>query len=647
MKLDRAATILLCLVFTVACGPSAAASRGPLRETPDSMVSGAAVSTEAVVGEPQMVYHVAIDGSDANPGTAEAPFASLQHARDVVRGVNAAMTGPITVYIHSGTHFLSEPIAFGEADSGQNGFEITYRAAEGEMPVFSGGVSVTGWNPVPASSLWKAVLGDVSGFRQMYVNGTRARRAASEEAVTGLRFVEGSVSPRDGIQMAPGVLPDLARPADLELHWIYDWKDMRLLARDIDVNADGSKTIWMRQPELANALVMATWNNNTHYWYPKPEVPFYLENAFELLDRPGEWYFNAATSELFYMPRPGEDLLTAEVIIPQTETLLRVAGRAGPHDVHDLVFDGLAFRYAGWTRPSEEGAIANQAQHHLGINGGAEYMTPGHVEVGFARDVRFTRCRFEHLGGLGLYLGSNTTKVRVEGSLFQDISDGAIAVGHFDHAYIEPNSPTRPASNNLIANNLVHSVGVEYWGAAAITAYYANGLSVRHNEISDSANSGIAVGWGWAENPDSTTSHDNVVESNLLTDLSQRSRDAGGVYMLGQQPASKVERNVIRRMKNDYACLYPDAGSAFIAFRDNVCDSAPYWLHLHTQSIHDINISNTYTNSGYSANRGTDIVVSGTVFVNGQDWPPEAKAIIESAGLEPPYEYLHEWLGTS
>ena len=37
----------------------------------------------------QATYYVAPDGDDANPGTITAPFKTLQHARDVVRTVNA------------------------------------------------------------------------------------------------------------------------------------------------------------------------------------------------------------------------------------------------------------------------------------------------------------------------------------------------------------------------------------------------------------------------------------------------------------------------------------------------------------------------------------------------------------------------------
>jgi hypothetical protein len=600
-------------------------------------------------GEEAFHFHVSVDGNDANPGTADAPFATIEHARDVVRAVNATMTGPIVVEIHGGTYALEDPLLLEEVDSGQNGYDVIYRATEGELPVLSGGIRVTGWEADAGGKIWKTTLGDTKLFRQMYVGGVRGRRAASEEPVLGIRFVAGDFSDRDGIEMRASVLPELARPSDLELHWVYDWKDMRLLVRDIETLEGGTRVAWMRQPAFSTALWMGTFDNNTHYWYPKPDVPFYLENALELLDQPGEWYFNADTHELFYWPRTGEDLARAEVIIPQTERLLEIAGGAIGHEVHNLAFEGLAFEYAGWTRPSEFGAIGNAALMMLETPGGAPVMVPGNVRVTSARDVRFEGCRFEHLGAVGLHLYNNVARVTVEGNLFHDISSGAIAVGHKDHAYITAPLVEMAPDDNRLANNLIADVGAEYWGSPGLTAYYTSRLNVAHNQISDVPNSGISVGSGLAGKLDSTTAHDNLVEANLVEDFATRARDAGGVYANGQQPGTVVAGNVIRRMENDYACFYADSGSAFMRWENNVCDQAPNWLWLIQPTglmggQHDNLIVNTFTNVGSFGLMGKRNVVEGLVQVDGQAWPPEAQAIIDNAGLEPEYTYLLDWL---
>ncbi|MCJ7435078.1 MAG: right-handed parallel beta-helix repeat-containing protein, partial [Anaerolineales bacterium] len=279
-----------------------------------------------------------------------------------------------------------------------------------------------------------------------------------------------------------------------------------------------------------------------------------------------------------------------------------------------------------------------------GLDGYDSAMTPAHVQVNSAHDIRFTGCRFEHLGAVGLHLNNNVFQTTVQGNLFHDISDAAIVVGHWEHAYITDPSIQTASHDNLIANNLIQTVGVEYWGAPAITAYYVNNLHIVHNEISNVPYTGISVGWGWSSTTDSTTSHDNHIANNLITDLLQRARDGGGIYTLGQQPGTMIEENIIRRAKRDYACLYPDEGSAFMTLKNNVCDSAPEWLHLWTASIHDIQIVNSFTNVKAITNNGVDIQIENTVYINEQEWPPEAQAIIDNAGLEPAYSYLHDWL---
>src|SRR5207244_1025013 len=46
-------------------------------------------------------------------------------------------------------------------------------------------------------------------------------------------------------------------------------------------------------------------------------APYYVENVFEALDRPGEFYYHRASGRIYYLPRLGEDMTTAEVIMPR------------------------------------------------------------------------------------------------------------------------------------------------------------------------------------------------------------------------------------------------------------------------------------------------------------------------------------------
>ncbi len=608
-------------------------------ETPKASTMSQTQSSETATQKTvtiQSTIHISPNGDDSNPGTAEEPLATIEKARDIIREFNTDMQESISVILHDGIYFIDEPIRFSENDSGRNGFDIIYQANENEEPIISGGIRISGWESVPETNLWKTTLPDVNIFRQLYVNGKRAQRAVSQTQLTGTGWVPGEFSDRDGISITSSLIPNFSRPQDLELHWINDWKDMRLLVKDVEDNQNGVTTIWMRQPYYELALKM-------EQWIPKYNVPFYIENAFELLDEPGEWYFNNDTKDLYYWPQTDERIENTNFIIPQTEKLLEISGDGIGQEVHNLRFEGLTFQYGSWTRASDIGTFGWQAQNLIVNHYGASEMSLAHVQLNSAYDINIERCRFEHLGGVGLHLNNNVYDITVEGNLFSDISDAAIVIGHWDHNFID--QPDEKEPNNIrVANNLIKDVGVEYWGAPAITAYYVNNVDIIQNDISNVPYTGISLGWGWSFHLESTTCHDNYVAANLITDAAQIARDAGGIYTLGQQPGTLIEENVVRRMKNDYACLYTDEGSAYITLQHNVCDNTPEWMSAWINTIHDIHYLDNFANTFNMRNNGTDITIENTTYISGQSWPDEAQQIIENAGLESPFMYLYDWL---
>src|SRR4051794_30978841 len=138
--------------------------------TPLAMSTPASAATQAT-------YYVAPGGNDANAGTITAPFKTVEHARDVVRTVNANMTGDIYVYVRGGNYQVSSTIEFTPSDSGTNGYRIVYAAYQNEKPVLDGGVQVTGWTQ-HSGNIWKAPLNRSNKLRALYVNGKRAFMAS-------------------------------------------------------------------------------------------------------------------------------------------------------------------------------------------------------------------------------------------------------------------------------------------------------------------------------------------------------------------------------------------------------------------------------------------------------------------------------------
>jgi hypothetical protein len=140
-------------------------------------VTAAIISQMPASAATQATFYVAPTGNDSNPGTITSPFRTLQHARDVVRTVNANMSGDINVFLRGGTYPVSSTIDFGSGDSGTNGFRVIYSAFPNETPVLEGGVQVTGWTQ-HSGNIWKAPLDRANKLRSLYVNGKRAFMAS-------------------------------------------------------------------------------------------------------------------------------------------------------------------------------------------------------------------------------------------------------------------------------------------------------------------------------------------------------------------------------------------------------------------------------------------------------------------------------------
>jgi len=633
--LGTTTTAIPTISVTPTLGPTPAEQK-PLEET---STRNDLPAIQVVNGQKEIEIHVAITGSDNNLGSAADPLATIAEAQRRIRLINKEMQGPIIVIIHGGTYVLSSPLEFLKNDSGQNGFQVIYEAADGETPILSGGIQVNGWQKSPDSPLWTMTLPpDTQPFRQLYINGKKAQRAVADNTIIGLGYAKGDFSDRDGIIVSTSSIPDLSNAHDLELHWIDDWNDMRLKVDHIEKNKDGTTTLWMLQPYYSYAMSMGS---NDHPWYPGYNKPFRVENTLTLLVKPDEWYYDSTSHILYYWPKEGEDITNAQVILPQYQTLVSFKGINPGDEVHDITLKGLTFAYANWNRASLVGTYGDQAQDL--ITGGEDVMTPAHLEFSSAKEITLTGNQFIHLGAVAIHLGNNTSAININGNLFYDTADAAIVLGTWQDAYLTNPNQVQP-QKITISDNLIDSAGSEYWGAAGINAYYVAKITLSHNEISHLPYSGISLGWGWSYTDDSTTCKNNTISNNLITDITQIARDGGGIYTLGPIPGTTVQGNVVRRMKGDYSCLYPDAGSAYITYTDNVCDSTREWLYAWSNTIHDLKVSGTYTNVSKLVNQSLNSSVESPILVTGQQWSEEAQTIMKSAGLEPDYSYLHDWL---
>ena len=553
-------------------------------------------------------------GSDFNDGTRQSPKATLtsalRQAREWRRTEDNRIQGGITIYMEGGTYAFHEPVFIRPEDSGTKESPTTIRSVGDEKVILSGGISINGWKK--QGKVWVADVPVFNGrpldFRQLWVNGKKAVRARDVEDFEKMNRI-CSVDEKNEILYVPAVsirrLIDnkgnlKAKYAEMVLHQMWCVANLRI--RSVEVQGD-SAAIRFHQPESRIQF--------EHPW-PRPMVTtdghnsaFYLTNARELQDVPGEWYHDIDARKVYYYPREGEKMQEAEVIVPAVETLVRVEGTLDRPVCH-IRFEKITFSYTTWMRPSEKGHVPLQAGMYLTDgyridpkmqrnylnhpldNQGWLGRPAAAVRVVAARQIDFERCRFEHLGSTGLDYEEAVQGGVVCGCLFRDIAGNGLLVGSFSPAAHETHLPYDPADRREVCtqqhiNNCYFTeIGNEDWGCLAIAAGYVGDVNIEHNEISEVPYSGISLGWGWTQTVNCM--RNNRVHANLIHHYAKHMYDVAGIYTLGSQPKSYVTENCVHSIykpgyvhdPNHWFYLYTDEGSSFITVRDNWTEGEKY-----------------------------------------------------------------------
>ncbi len=554
---------------------------------------------------------VSPNGNDKNPGTKTQPLATLlmaqRKARELRRLNDPSAKEGITIILKGGKYRLNEVLFFRPEDSGTSDSPTILKTATGEKPVLSGGTAISGWRkagkvdglPKDAiGNVWITDAPKVGGrlleFRQMWVNGKKADRASTLNDGILDRILSVDNENEELRIPAPKFAVDKCKQMEFIIHqW---WAIANLRVKNIRVDGD-SAFVSFYQPESRIEF--------EHPW-PAPFIDvnknqngnsaFYFANSIQFLNAPGEWYEDIDTGKLYYWPREGEDLNSAEVIAPVLETLVKIGGTLD-NPVSYVYFEGIHFEHTTWMRPSQAGHVPLQAgmflldAYKLQIPGTPDKATlenqawvgrqPAGVSVENAKNIQFERCVFQHMAATGLDFISGAQESKVEGCVFEDIGGTGIQAGFFGNAAFEAHLPYNPTDERevcrkiQISNNLVTNCTNEDWGCVGIGVGFAADINIEHNEVSYLNYSGISVGWGWT--PTVSCQKNNRVHANYIHHFAKNMYDVGGIYNLSVQPKMEITNNRIEDLlkapythdPNHWQYIYLDERSSYVFIKDN------------------------------------------------------------------------------
>ncbi len=524
----------------------------------------------------ERAFYIAPEGSDAwtgrlpeaNPAGTDGPFATLSRARDAVRTLPAGerQAGPVTVWVRGGRYDLAETLRLEAEDSGTSQAPVVFRAYGKETPLLSGGRTITDWQPYHGSIL-KADVGaqGFAGvyFRQLLCNGQRMDLARypdkdHEHPVTGgWAYADGEPLPM--YADIPGEVQNLlhykvaddrqwARPEEAEVFVFprYNWWNDIVRVASVD---------------REQRLITLTGNCS----YPiRPGDRYFVQNAFEELDAPGEWYLDREDWTLYFWPPEEVDPATMEVSAPILSTIVELGEGAS-----NITFRGFTFEC------SEGSAIV--------LNG--------------ASDCLVAACTIRSVGGFG---GSGVVisggkRNGVVGCDLHDTGRDAISLNGGDRDNLEP-------AGHYADNNYIHHTGVYYKQGVGV-AVSGVGNRVSHNLIHDCPRFGIV--WG---------GNDHVFEYNELRHLNLETADCGAIYCWQvdwSKRGSKIRYNYIHDIigfgweDGKWASPHFNWG---IYLDDGTCGTEVYG-NLVVRTIL----------GGAHVHGGRDNVIENNIFVDGRD----------------------------
>lgn len=369
-------------------------------------VSGAVCAADLYVGT---------DGNDSNSGGENSPLGSVEGARSLISRDKLAGTEPITVWVYGGTYHLEKPLHFGKNDSGTAQAPVTYAAVPGETVTFKGSLplSSNGWKPYKNGIYMQSLKGTTlegADINQLFMTDTRMVRARfpNWDFENPLRTGSGYLRAGQSTSMEymtwsgdlAGKIKTWSNPQDGIVHIFHshNWGNYQFQIKAIEPSTrtiQFSRGGWQAQRRERGIS----------------KAPYYIENIFEELDTPSEWFHDVKKEILYFKPPAGTDLSKTVVDAVVARRLIECVGAENIH------FKGFRLTQ---TRATFMDAYEDLARGDWAIHrGGAVYFTN-------SQNCSIKNFHIEQVGGNGIFVDGFNDEIHISGCLIEETGDSSV-----------------------------------------------------------------------------------------------------------------------------------------------------------------------------------------------------------------------------
>lgn len=435
-----------------------------------------------VSGLAQVRIYVSEDGNDGSSGLVQLPFKTLERA---IQAASQQKDKDVVIELRAGTYYLNQTILL-QAETFLPA-SLHIRAYDSEKVTISAGKRLTlQWKPWKKKGIYVAKLPFKTGFERLYINGQSQILARYPNYDSSARIFGGTAA--DAI--APERIKKWKNPEGGYVHAIHahEWGGFHYNIKSMDASG--------------NLELEGGWQNN------RPNTMHsdyrFVENIFEELDAPGEWWLDREKALLYYYPAKNVDINKAIVEVSQHKNSFELKG-SETNPLRNIQFSGLHFVHNERSfMETKEPLLRSDWTIYRGgtiLFDGTEYCS-------------ISDCTFEGIGGNAIFFSNYNRFDTVTGCHIYNIGANAVCfvgdtkavrsgVHGYDNfvPYAQLDRTPGPASNNfpqdcVVDNNLFHNVGIMEKQATGVQIQVASGIRVSHNSIYNTSRAGINIGDG-------------------------------------------------------------------------------------------------------------------------------------------------------
>lgn len=428
----------------------------------------------------QTKLFVSVKGDDKNTGTIAKPFKTLHHAVKIAN----ANRGNIVIQLRQGTYYLDTTVVIDANEMLSSSIKIA--AYNNELVSISAGLRLQlHWKPYKNGIYQANVPVDVV-FERLYVNGRLQVLARYPNYDSSARVFHGTAA--DAI--TPERVKKWKHPEGGYVHALHahEWGGFHY--RITGVDAEGKLQL------------EGGWQNNR----PNEMHPQYrfVENIFEELDAPGEWWLDRNNHMLYYYPSKNIHLADALVEVSNLKNSIVLHGDV-KKPLKNVQIDGVNFIHnerSFWD--TKEPLVRSDWTIYRG----------GAVLLEGTENCNVTNCNFTSIGGNAVMVSNYNKHDTIRGCHISYIGANAVCfIGdpkavrspsfrYEDYIpYTQLDKTPGPLTNNypqqcVVTDNLLHNLGEVEKQATGVEIEMSSSITVSHNSIYNTPRAGLNIGDG-------------------------------------------------------------------------------------------------------------------------------------------------------